>query len=219
MPSAPVPVEVNGSCPHCGRSVQTSDAFCRGCGRALDRQAEATPEALPAADIRVAPSAPKRLSRQVIGLGLGGAILAGALVLLLVRPFGPGGLGSGPLLAGTVLVPQGGDAAPGECRPWTSYLDIRTGLQVTITDESGETVGITHLQPADDFIIAAEKTGDEFTDALHTKDCQFEFSAELSKADARFYSVTIGGRDGPTYSRSELETLGWRISLALPPTL
>jgi hypothetical protein len=98
-------------------------------------------------------------------------------------------------------------------------LDITTGLQVTITDQSGETVGIGHLQPADPFIVPAQKTGDELTDALHTQDCQFQFSADLSSTEVTFYKITVGTREGPTYSRSELETMDWKVSIALPAVL
>ena len=67
------------------------------------------------------------------------------------------------------------------------------------------------LRDEKDELIGATTTG---LDTTTGGDCRVEFTIE-QVPKAKFYSVTIGSHDGPSYSFSEMEGLEWKLDLDL----
>jgi hypothetical protein len=83
------------------------------------------------------------------------------------------------------------------CTGEGGYSNIQGGANVTILDGSGTIIGVSTLD-----------AGQGSSQA-----CAFDFSAEVKDAD--FYTVEVGGRGRPTYSRENLEAQDWVVILSL----
>ena len=104
---------------------------------------------------------------------------------------------TGPYNAGSY-----GIAAQKEhCVPDDGYSDVVEGISVVVKDQSGIVIGASTLMQDDPAFG---------TDLL----CHFVFTVG-ALPDAPFYVLSIGRREGPTYSASELETMNWNVALSL----
>jgi hypothetical protein len=141
--------------------------------------------------------------------GLLGAVLAAALVA---------GCGGGA--ATTPTVPSvhtvtgslvlSGDGAVNitfpTCAGAGGYDDIHSGASLTVLNEASTIIGTTSL---------AAGTWANRTDKLAgLAGCWFDFTIP-SVPEATFYTVKIGSRAGPSWSRADMETQSWKISLTL----
>ena len=82
------------------------------------------------------------------------------------------------------------------------YDDIRPGALVRVLDEAGTVVGANQLNGGEIFEIPT----------LLDR-CRFSWTVEVEDAD--FYVIKIGNREGPTYSRADLEEAGWTVELSI----
>lgn len=81
--------------------------------------------------------------------------------------------------------------------PSMGFNDIHDGTEVLITDEDGKVVGSSQLTNGRSTVGG----------------CVWDFSSAVGNAE--FYSVEVGRRGKVTWSRSELASLDWEISLQL----
>ena len=65
-----------------------------------------------------------------------------------------------------------------------------------------------------DELIAKADTSENQLSMFEGADCVVQFDAG-EVPEAKFYSLTIGAHDGPSYSKAELEDLNWELSLSL----
>jgi len=78
------------------------------------------------------------------------------------------------------------------------YDDIHPGTQFKISNESGEVIGVATLEPDPD---------------ASSRSCAFIFVTEVP--DAKFYTFTLGRRGDLTYSKAEMEEMGWMPGFSL----
>jgi hypothetical protein len=81
------------------------------------------------------------------------------------------------------------------------FDDIRAGADIRALDEAGNVVGLGRLS-----------TG-ALTDAEPVRVCQFSWTMEID--DAEFYAFEVANRGGPSFTRAELEALGWNVELSI----
>lgn len=91
-----------------------------------------------------------------------------------------------------------GGASATTCTGAGPYSDIGSGVEVTVTDESGAIIGNARFE-----------TGSK-TDNIT---CVFAFSVEVPQAE--FYTFTVGERGELSYSFDEMEQMGWTISFGI----
>jgi hypothetical protein len=116
----------------------------------------------------------------------------------------------------------------GDCEGDGGYSDLTAGAQVTVKDESGKVIGTGNLRPGTASSI--DPSGDKTAESLGTtlavlrtvsaglgiqsRACEFEFTIEdVPRVD--FYNLSIGRRDGPTYTFEEMERNGWEVALSI----
>lgn len=98
--------------------------------------------------------------------------------------------GHGPVEVGAPCV---GDAG---------FDDIRAGADVRALDGVGNVVGLGRLNPG----VLGERGNLGLP-------CQFTWTMEVG--DTEFYALEIANREGPSFSRAELEALGWNVELSI----
>lgn len=86
------------------------------------------------------------------------------------------------------------------------YTDIKVGTQIVVKDETG---GILGTGSAIGGEVRGGGTYDSERDA-----CVWTFTV-AGLEDAEFYTVEAGRRGGPTYSRTDLETMDWTVALEI----
>lgn len=84
------------------------------------------------------------------------------------------------------------------CVGQDGFADLELDAQVVIMDGAGST-------------IAKGATG---RGKPLSSSCEFPFTVR-NVPDSDFYSITIGRREGPTYSREEMEQMNWNIALSI----
>jgi hypothetical protein len=84
------------------------------------------------------------------------------------------------------------------CKGNLGYNDIHGGAAVTALNESSTIIASTSL----------------LSGSLSNRGCEFQFVL-TGVPDASFYTFKIGHRDGPAYSRSDMESAGWDVTLTL----
>lgn len=87
---------------------------------------------------------------------------------------------------------------PSGCIGRGGYSDIEPGAQIVIKDESGDIIATSRLERDPNSVVGG---------------CTFIFIAEVP--DARFYTFTLGRRGDITYSRDEIERMGWAPALGI----
>jgi len=194
--SAPSPhadADVVSGCPQCGLELTETRRFCPECGYAFD--VAAAPQASspspppsivpPVHGVEGPSSSVKRRSRLVI------AIVVVAVVLLAVAAavylFQTCSKSS---IAGTHTI-KGTLSAPDK------GYDI-ANASVEVRDESG------------DIVATGYSSGYERTES---GDVQVTFAVDVPKR--KFYTITVGTHEGPSYSFDELESNGWQLDLTL----
>lgn len=96
---------------------------------------------------------------------------------------------------------------PGEeCEGTDEYVDVRTGVPVVVTDQSGRVLATTTIEPG------VPRGSEEATTTLLTE-CHFQFSVSVPRAET--YVFDVGGRGAVTYTYDELVNDGWDVSLTL----
>lgn len=106
-------------------------------------------------------------------------------------------------LTGTfTLVDKDIDRVGSSCSGSGGYSDFAPGMNVVVKDEGGKIIGTSSTTPG--------PVPDEYASVT----CVLEFTVE-DLPDAKFYSVEIGRRGDLTYSREELDDMGWNLSLSL----
>ena len=83
-----------------------------------------------------------------------------------------------------------------------AFSDIRPDAQVRVLDESGSIVATGSL--------VSSRYGGEWPN--------YQCSLGLSVPDvpsAKFYTVKIGEREGPTYSIADMKRMGWTVEMGL----
>jgi hypothetical protein len=87
------------------------------------------------------------------------------------------------------------------CHGDASFDDIRAGAEVRALDGNGSIVGLGRLS-----------TG-VLTDGEPVRVCQFSWTMAVD--DAELYAFKIAHWQGPSFSRAELEAVGWTVSLSI----
>lgn len=93
-------------------------------------------------------------------------------------------------------------AAGSACYAVGPFQDINLGTQVFVRDESSNIIGLAELQSG--------------TVQAGTLDCTWPFSV-TGVPQATIYQVSVGHRQGPSYSFQELVTDNWMVALHLTP--
>jgi hypothetical protein len=142
------------------------------------------------------------------GRPLAGVVLAAALAL--------GGCNQHLLpnthdLAGRLILDQATpvERGGGECRGTGGYEDLRSGLPVTATDPSGAVLGSGTLMAA-----PAPTTPSGDVPEAERRRCVWTFRLRALPERAS-YDIGIGERGAVTYTREELDTVGWNVEVAL----
>jgi len=84
------------------------------------------------------------------------------------------------------------------CSGRGGYSDIEPGAQIVIRDESGDIIATSRLERDPNSVVGG---------------CTFIFIAEVP--DARFYTFSLGRRGDITYSKTEMEQMGWAPALVV----
>jgi|SRR5829696_8151102 len=97
----------------------------------------------------------------------------------------------------------------GECRGTGGYTDLRSGVEVTVSDPAGKVLGTSSLQarPA-----ATDAAGD--MPLAERRRCAWSFGFR-DLPDQPSYEITIGERGAVSYTREELEAAGWTVRVSL----
>jgi hypothetical protein len=148
--------------------------------------------------------------------------LAGMLAACSGSPAGGGAgndSGGGTVVHGTVTVPATAPSTAADCSAWNNYPDIAPGAKVTIKNQSGDIVGATTLgRPASGGMVPhTPVSGADLLASFWDKSCVFVFEAPI-EGDAKFYTVMIGSREGPTVSASDLKAQDWTFALVIGPS-
>jgi hypothetical protein len=140
--------------------------------------------------------------RMVRALRAGGCLMP-ALVALVLALAACGG-GKGNTINGTFTLQgnslQAGNfiAYDGGCDGTGGYDDIKTGLQVTVSNEAGTVI-------ANGALGTGKETGGG---------CQFPFKVERVP-EAKFYKIAVGRRGELSYSHEELQAANWNVNFTL----
>lgn len=108
-------------------------------------------------------------------------------------------------ISGTLNLTDYGDgifSTDTQCVGRGGYGDLSAGMPITIRDGSGNILASTQLN-----------TGTFEGDSEFVFSCDFNFSAEVPKAD--FYSLEFGRRGEFTYSFDEMKEVSWKIYFSL----
>lgn len=105
-------------------------------------------------------------------------------------------------LTGTFTLDQDDtvDKPAGDCRGTGGYSDIRSGNDVLVKDETGTIIG----------------TGRTEVETAGVRRCVYAFEV-IGLPEAKFYDVTVGRREGPTWSLADMESMNWHIALTIGP--
>lgn len=139
--------------------------------------------------------------------------LAGAVAVALA---GCGGGGHADTIRGTVFlngnaqvgVVRGELVDGGPCSGQGAYNDLAGGARVTVTNESGRTIGVSHLDAG--VIVRI----DEGAVVGRVFGCSFGFVVKDTPR-ARYYSLAVARRDPVTVARAEMESSGWSPTITL----
>jgi hypothetical protein len=108
----------------------------------------------------------------------------------------PSGDQTRKLSGAVILNDPGAERSETDCTGSGQYADIAGGLEVTISDESGEAIGSTGLA----------------FDPRGTAD-QCLFIWEVMIGDASTYAIKVGERDAGTYSRADMDSRYWQVAV------
>ncbi|HVA75769.1 MAG TPA: hypothetical protein VNF71_14520 [Acidimicrobiales bacterium] len=93
-----------------------------------------------------------------------------------------------------------------------SLPGVHDGSEVVVEDATHAVVGTAALIPLPG---SGRKPGPTYFEGVGL--CDFSFTV-TDIPDSKFYSITIGGLPGPTYSSDQLQSMNWTVVLGNPPT-
>lgn len=110
-----------------------------------------------------------------------------------------------------------------DCRGTGGYDDFGPGMDVTVKNEDGKTIGNGSTRNAAPEVLAERLAlGENFDDRAEAEEfvdsgsgaiCVVLFEAPVE--DAKFYEIEVGRRGGITHSKADLEDQQWYVSLTL----
>lgn len=176
----------------------------------------------------VVPGQPRRRRWAIMG-AVGIVVAVAILAALLV----PSLFFSSHRVEGTIMLitssPNSVQGQWDDCSGQGGYGDIRAGAPATMRDGAGNVVGTLSTKNLNDVILAelaaelrpvgmgatpeAIISNIEKSNAVVSVACILHFSGEVK--DAEFYTFEFSNRGEFTYSRAELNDLGWYIQLSL----
>ena len=99
------------------------------------------------------------------------------------------------------------------CAGTGDYGDIETGVQLTVTDQAGTTIGVGSLVDDREGTPTSSRMAGSHPFVMK---CFYRFFIG-NLPEASSYSLMIGRRDGPTYTPADLARSNWVIALRLGP--
>jgi hypothetical protein len=123
-------------------------------------------------------------------------VAVATLAMVLVACQGPSGDQTRKLIGAVILNDPGAERTATECSGSGQYTDITGGLEVTITDETGEVIGSTGL--------AVDARGGEG---------QCLYLWEVMVGPASSYSIEVGDRPAGTYTVADLNQRNWGVAV------
>lgn len=124
-------------------------------------------------------------------VGAAALLLAVAAAAVVVLGGFSAGAGGSPITVNGALELDDAETAMSGCVGQGGYRDIRSGTQVTVTDEAGKTVGLGAL-------TAGGITG-------RSGVCRFYFKVTGVPGDRDFYGVTVSDRGRIQFPRAALD--------------
>ena len=121
-------------------------------------------------------------------------VILATLAMVLVGCQGPGGAETRKLSGAVILNDPGAARTETGCTGSGEFSDLTVGLEVTIRNETGETIGSTGLSYDD-------RGGDD----------QCLFMWEVMIGSATTYSIHVGERPIGTYSVADLNLRNWGV--------
>jgi len=117
------------------------------------------------------------------------------------------GRGSEQDIAGTVTLRDSSGRFRVDQSTCSSYRgELKAGTQVVVRDGDGSTLGVGSLQSG--------SPGEAVGSTGRSYECVFEFY--VNGADSSdYYQFVVGGIQGPTYSREEMEARDWQVGLSI----
>lgn len=181
-------------CPRCAIEVFRGQERCMRCGATLDWRAMSAISRGPALG-----QPPRSNVAQIVG-GVAGGILLAAAVLWVATS---GVLSPHRTVTGTLQLYSGSDGdqyknVGGICWGTGGYDDLKAGATIVLKDEAGKLVGTSSLESGKGDLLS----------------CEFAFTIH-DVGDARIYQSSIGHRGGPSWTREQMEAMGWRIGLSI----
>lgn len=104
------------------------------------------------------------------------------------------------MLSGSDNIDYPADSFPGsECWGYSGYDDLDGNAAVTVEDEHHDVIATSSITK---------------TKRIGTTGCKFTFTVK-GVPSAKFYSVKVGHRDGPSYSAKEMDGQDWDVALSI----
>lgn len=138
-------------------------------------------------------------------------------------------IGGGNTITGTVFLTDtdGGMGGWDDCEGQGGYSDLSAGAFVNAKNEVGTVVGATSLENLNDdnlhiLVDDEDADGGDFSTIEDIQEnirafrdiiCIFAFELEVDDADV--YVIQVGRRGDITYTKPQLETSDWEISLTI----
>jgi hypothetical protein len=140
---------------------------------------------------------------------LGAAVLAAAVLAL--AACNPQLLPPARAIGGVLILDQRDpiERGGGDCRGTGGYADLRSGVEVTVSDAGGRVLGRDPLLARPAPTDAAGNVPE-----AERRRCVWEFGFR-DLPDQPSYRIAIGGRGAVEYSREELEAEGWTVQVSL----
>lgn len=195
-----MPVETK-TCPN-GHPNPADQAFCGTCGARISTDVD-TP----------GPPAPRRSRKRwlwALALVILGGI--GAAVAILILRSAPTQTIRGSIVTDVFIAAcspncstPADPTAPQGCFSTGGFTDVNAGTPVVVKDASGKIIGTGQL--GEGHYTSSSGLIEEGTL------CTFDFS--VSVPDASFYSIEVSHRGVQSFSKSDLESVGWNVQLSL----
>lgn len=193
-------------CGYCGTVAEDEDAYCQNCGKSLHAwgvpmdaatpRVFATPETLPRPSLTATTSEKTPARAYLVG-----AIVLLSLCAIIATQWDrlSSAVGQSHSVNGSLILMEGGEASVGGCRGTGGFSNVYPGAGIVVFNEKNEP-------------IATGSLGNGST--LGGERCSFEFTIE-DVPKAKFYTIEISGRGGPTNSYAEMEAVNWNWNLTL----
>lgn len=141
---------------------------------------------------------------------LGFAVLAAVALTSCSAGSGSGNSSAAPspdaalLIQGSIVLAAGNldwweEGKP--CRGKGGYADLVGGAQIVVENETGTTIAVGQLEPG---TLPDPIPTDPWT-SRRVPDCTFQFSVKDVPEGANFYTLKIGSRESPTFTREQLD--------------